>query len=99
MSQQRAAGMSERSFSRHYVQQVGQTPARAVEALRLEAAKRLLALVDPQPVYARVDLVRDDDDKFLLMELELIEPALYLRTDSQSAERFARAFDRAVAAD
>ncbi len=37
------AGMSERSFSRRYVAATGQTPARAVERLRVEAARRLLA--------------------------------------------------------
>jgi transcriptional regulator GlxA family with amidase domain len=37
------AGMSERSFSRHYVQATGMTPARAVERLRVEAARRLLS--------------------------------------------------------
>lgn len=37
------AGMSERSFVRHYRSGTGQTPARAIEALRLEAARRLLA--------------------------------------------------------
>ncbi|MGI4838049.1 MAG: GlxA family transcriptional regulator [Janthinobacterium lividum] len=37
------AGMSERSFVRHYRSATGQTPARAIEALRLEAARRLLA--------------------------------------------------------
>ena len=36
------AGMSERSFSRHYAQATGMTPARAVERLRVEAARRLL---------------------------------------------------------
>jgi transcriptional regulator GlxA family with amidase domain len=36
------AGMSERSFSRHYVEATGQTPARAIERLRVEAARRLL---------------------------------------------------------
>jgi transcriptional regulator GlxA family with amidase domain len=36
------AGMSSRSFSRHYRQLTGETPARAVERLRVEAAKRLL---------------------------------------------------------
>ncbi len=36
------AGMSERSFSRRYVEATGQTPARAVERLRIEAARRLL---------------------------------------------------------
>lgn len=37
------AGMSERSFSRNYAQATGQTPARAIERLRLEAARRLLS--------------------------------------------------------
>jgi transcriptional regulator GlxA family with amidase domain len=33
--------MSERSFSRHYAEATGQTPARAIERLRVEAARRL----------------------------------------------------------
>jgi len=37
------AGMSERSFSRHYAEAMGVTPARAVERLRVEAARRLLS--------------------------------------------------------
>jgi transcriptional regulator GlxA family with amidase domain len=37
------AGMSERSFSRHYAQATGQTPARTIERLRVEAARRLLS--------------------------------------------------------
>jgi transcriptional regulator GlxA family with amidase domain len=36
------AGMSERSFSRHYAEATGQTPARAIERLRVEAARRQL---------------------------------------------------------
>ncbi|WP_237151902.1 GlxA family transcriptional regulator [Oryzibacter oryziterrae] len=36
------AGMSERSFSRHYRAATGKTPVRAVEDLRTEAARRLL---------------------------------------------------------
>ncbi len=39
----RQAGMSERSFSRHYLDTTGRTPARAVEMLRVEAARSLLA--------------------------------------------------------
>jgi transcriptional regulator GlxA family with amidase domain len=39
----RKAGMSERSFSRHYAKATGLTPARAVERLRVEAARRLLS--------------------------------------------------------
>ena len=37
------AGMSERSFSRHYRAATGLTPARAVERLRVEAARQLLS--------------------------------------------------------
>lgn len=37
------AGMSERSFSRHYAEATGLTPARAVERLRVEAARHLLS--------------------------------------------------------
>ena len=39
-----AAGMSERSFVRHYRQTTGTTPARAVEQIRVEAARRMLEL-------------------------------------------------------
>jgi transcriptional regulator GlxA family with amidase domain len=37
------AGMSERSFSRRYVEATGLTPVHAVERLRVEAARRLLS--------------------------------------------------------
>ena len=37
------AGMSERSFSRRYAEAAGQTPARAIERLRIDAARRLLS--------------------------------------------------------
>ena len=37
------AGMSERSFSRHYAEATGLTPARAIERLRVEAARRQLS--------------------------------------------------------
>ncbi|HEY0185354.1 MAG TPA: GlxA family transcriptional regulator [Rhodopila sp.] len=39
----RQAGMSERSFSRHYTGATGVTPAHAVERLRVEAARLLLS--------------------------------------------------------
>jgi transcriptional regulator GlxA family with amidase domain len=43
------AGMSERSFSRHYAEATGLTPGRAIEQLRVEAARGLL-LESRQPV-------------------------------------------------
>ena len=66
------------------------TPSAAL----LETAMTVIGTVQPLPVYGRGDWVRGDDGRFLLMELELIEPSLYLRTDSGAAARFARAFDQ-----
>lgn len=63
------------------------------EAALLSAAKTIVDLVEPQPVYVRVDLIRGPDGRFLLMELELIEPSLYFRTDAGAAARFAAAID------
>ena len=63
----------------------------------VETARHVLGVVNPQPVYVRADFVRDTGDRFLLMELELIEPSLYFRTDPGSASRFARALTRAAA--
>jgi len=45
-------------------------------------------------LYARVDFVRDGEDEFALMELELIEPALYFRMDEESPMRFAKALNK-----
>jgi hypothetical protein len=60
----------------------------------LQTATRLFASLDPVPTYGRGDWVRDDEERYRLMELELIEPSLYLRTDRGAAARFARAFDQ-----
>ncbi len=56
----------------------------------LAQAQRALASIDPVPLYARTDFVRTDAG-FLLMELELIEPSLYLRMDASAPTRFADA--------
>lgn len=56
-----------------------------------QCADRVMATFDSAPLYARVDLVRTRDDEFALMELELIEPSLYLTYDDGAADRFAAA--------
>ena len=43
------------------------------------------------PLYARVDIAADEEGRPVLMELEAIEPNLYLGTAPGAAERFARA--------
>lgn len=55
------------------------------------AADTVMAALDEQPAYARVDLVRGDAGAWWLMELELMEPSLYLRMDPGAPQRFADA--------
>jgi len=43
----------------------------------LDDAIAILDTLDVTPLYARVDMLRGDDGRLLLMELELIEPYLY----------------------
>ncbi len=58
------------------------------------AGARVMAALGQVPLYARVDLVRLDGGGYGLMELELIEPALYFRMDPAASACFARALDR-----
>jgi glutathione synthase/RimK-type ligase-like ATP-grasp enzyme len=57
----------------------------------LELAAQALAQLSEPPLYARVDLVRDLDDQTCLIELELIEPNLYLTEHPATAELLAQA--------
>jgi len=59
----------------------------------IAAADKALSVVKPAPMYARCDFVRGADGRFLVMELELIEPSMYLRMKEGSAEAFAAAFN------
>jgi hypothetical protein len=69
-------------------------PVRA-EADELDVARRALAACGHGPLlYARVDLVRDESGAPLLMELELVEPSLFL---AQAPEGRARLVDGIVA--
>jgi glutathione synthase/RimK-type ligase-like ATP-grasp enzyme len=70
----------------------------APEAQLLARGRQALAAVEPTPLYARIDFVRDTAGDFEVMELELIEPSLYLRTEPEAPARFARAVDRWFAA-
>ncbi len=62
----------------------------------LDVAARTLGTVEPMPLYARVDLVAVDGSPHL-MELELIEPLLYLAAQPGAAERFAAAIGARLA--
>jgi glutathione synthase/RimK-type ligase-like ATP-grasp enzyme len=55
--------------------------------------ENILKKLSTIPLYGRVDLVRIKQNEFALMELELIEPSLYLNKDEQSPIRLAKAFN------
>ncbi|MEL7374039.1 MAG: hypothetical protein AAGJ36_06205, partial [Pseudomonadota bacterium] len=55
------------------------------------AADRVMASLDTDTLYARVDLVDGSSGGYWLIELELIEPSLYLRKDPAAPARFAQA--------
>ena len=69
----------------------GTVAAADAEPHHVDVAERALAQLDEPPLYARVDLVTDLDGNPALIELELIEPNLYLSTDPAAAERLAEA--------
>jgi O-ureido-D-serine cyclo-ligase len=57
----------------------------------------LAAMPFRQPLlYARVDLIRDDDDSPRLLELELVEPSVFAANADGVAERFAKAVLRHI---
>jgi len=64
-----------------------ETPA--PEALAL--AHQVLAAIDEPLLYARIDMVRDGEGRWLLMEAELIEPDFYLGSAPDGGANFARA--------
>lgn len=63
----------------------------------IDLGRRILAAVGEEaPVYARVDLARDNCGDYCLIELELIEPELFLRFEMESVDRLVAAIGRAL---
>ncbi len=60
----------------------------------IEFSQRVLAPIPQRTLYARVDLVELPNGQPAVMELELIEPSLYLSYDADSAARFADVIQR-----
>ena len=67
----------------------------AETALARSVLEEVAARFGGMPLYARVDLVRDAGGRPVLLELEAVEPHLYLATSAGAAERFARAIAEA----
>ncbi len=68
------------------------------DAAQIDVAQAAVELVSDRfgtPTYARVDLVRDDAGRYCVLEVELIEPSLFLFcADPGAAEKFANALIR-----
>ena len=63
----------------------------------IELAAAALAAAPAEATYARVDLVRDDRGDLAIIELELIEPALWLQHAPDGGAGFASALKAALA--
>lgn len=66
------------------------------EPALLAAGDKAMRAIGETLLYARADLVRHGDE-FRVMELELVEPAIYLRMDPGAPERFADAVTLLIA--
>jgi glutathione synthase/RimK-type ligase-like ATP-grasp enzyme len=64
----------------------------------VELAERAAAVCSPTPAYGRVDIVRDNEGRLAVMELELIEPELWLRHHPPAAEAMAEEIAERVGA-
>ncbi len=72
--------------------EVAVTPPEAA----LTLAKATLAATPDAPLYARVDMVRATANDFHLMELEVIEPALFFSFAQDGGQAFAQSVSRAL---
>jgi glutathione synthase/RimK-type ligase-like ATP-grasp enzyme len=75
----------------------GEISAIAVTPELRKMADSVIATLDPVPFQARIDLVRLDNGKLAVMEVELIEPSLYFRMDERTPANFADALERLLA--
>ena len=53
------------------------------------SAERAVGGCNPPPIYARVDMLCDNDGDLAVMELELVEPELFMRLHPPAAEALA----------
>lgn len=71
--------------------EAGETPATATEK-ELGVSQRALGCLKVTPLYARVDLVPDGENNPVIMELELVEPSLFVSFAPHAPQLFADAF-------
>ncbi|MFU8859175.1 MAG: ATP-grasp domain-containing protein [Cyclonatronaceae bacterium] len=68
------------------------------EPEQIRLAEQAMAACNPVPAYGRVDMVRDNTGRWSVIELELIEPELWLRNHPPAATHLAEAIARVAGA-
>lgn len=66
----------------------------ATDAEEVAVGQQVIEYLSQRPLYARVDLIRDSVGKPQLLELELVEPSLFLSFHPPAAVGFADALER-----
>jgi glutathione synthase/RimK-type ligase-like ATP-grasp enzyme len=75
----------------------GTVAAHTASSEQIDLALRAMqATGHGQPVYGRADMVQLENGSWAIMELELLEPELWIRYEPASAEHFARALVKAL---
>lgn len=59
-------------------------------------SEKIIQACSPLPLYARVDIVWDNDDQLALSELELIEPELWFRFKPEAAKVLAEGIEEMI---
>ncbi|MDF0606493.1 hypothetical protein HZU77_012655 [Neisseriaceae bacterium TC5R-5] len=74
----------------------GQVHAYTPSQLEISFAEAAVAAVPFEVLYARVDMLRDNQGQLAIMELEMIEPELFFRFCPSAAQVLAKALARAL---
>lgn len=61
-------------------------------------AERVIAAAGRDHLYARVDVIPDDDGSLMLSELEMLEPSLFFPYSTRAVEAFVRGVEKRLAA-
>jgi len=91
----RDAGIVEKLWEHEVITAVEPRPA------HLAVAEQMMNTIERRfgapPTYARIDVVEGNEGESLVLELELVDPSLFLGYDAGAAERFATALAAQVA--
>jgi|AGTN01.2.fsa_nt_gi Prokaryotic glutathione synthetase, ATP-grasp domain. len=89
-----AGGAGERAITADDVEI--ETAIATMKALPMVPALKSLNTTLEQIAYARVDLVRDESHNPVVLEVELVEPSLFLGYDDMAAEKFATILEKSM---